>query len=283
YEVFIWDLEDSRLARRIGKLPERITSLAWSKAGWLAVAGGSPSQWGTVALVAPGEDVPRRYVCDHPETTLSVAFHPDGKQVVVGSGDRTMRFFETESGKETRVLRQHADWVQHVSFDTAGERVLSGSRDRTAKIVNTQTGEVETTFADHQSAITAATFVSSREILTMDLARRVHLWDSKSGKRRKSWTSGNEAKQELALWDGYAVVAGATTTPELRDLREGDIVRSLAGHRAAVQTLAVSPDGALLATGSLDGEVLIWRAGCEAYLQRIQPAPVVTSQAVTRH
>ena len=60
-----------------------------------------------------------------------------------------------------------------------------------------------------------------------------------------------------------------------------DIVRSLVGHRAAVQTLAVSPDGALLATGSLDGEVLIWRAGCETYLQRIQPAPVAVTRSMT--
>lgn len=281
YEVLIWDLEQSRVLRRIGKLPERITCLSWSRSGWLAVAGGSPSQWGTVALVAPGESAPTRYLCDLPETTLSVAFRPDGKQLVVGSGDRTMRFFETESGKETRVLRHHSDWVQHVSYDEDGSHVLSASRDRTAKVVNAGTGDVETTFADHEAAITAAAFLSARQVITMDLARKVHVWDRSSGKKRSTWMSANDTRQRLMLWEGYAIAAGATPSPEIRDAAKGGVIRSLVGHRAPVQTLATSPIGDLLATGSMDGEILLWRASCEAWLQRFSPAPVKTPSSVT--
>lgn len=90
YEVTIWNLDDGALVRRIGGLPERITSLAWHpKTKLLAVGGGSPAQWGTVALVDPAANFQVRLLCDLPEMALSVAFSPDGSRLAAGGGDRT--------------------------------------------------------------------------------------------------------------------------------------------------------------------------------------------------
>ncbi len=281
YEVLIWDLDQSRVVRRIGNLPERITSIAWERNGWLAVAGGAPAQWGTIALVAPGASAPDRYLCDLPETTLSVAFRPDGEQLVVGCGDRTVRVFEVKSGREERVHRHHVDWVQNVAYDEAGEHILTASRDRTARIVNARTGEVETTFTDHEAGITAGAFINSRQVITMDLGRKVHVWDRSSGKKRETWTSAAATRHRLVLWGSSVLVAGTSNSPELRDPLEGELIRTLSGHHAPVQTLAVAAGGDLLATGSMDGEVLLWRAGCETWLQRILLAPVDPPQIPT--
>src|SRR6185436_1855744 len=82
YELTIWNIEDGTLVSRIGGLPERITSIAWHpRLPLLAVAGGSPMQWGTVALADPTNLAADRYLCDLPEVALSVAFSPDGTRL----------------------------------------------------------------------------------------------------------------------------------------------------------------------------------------------------------
>ena len=132
YELLIWNVADATLAQRVGGLPERIHAIAWHPAEKIiAIAGGSPGQWGAVALLDGRAGFQVRFLCDLPEVALSVAFSPDGSRLLAGGGDRSVRLFEVPSGKQIRVWRQHADWVQVVQFSEDGKHFASGSRDRT--------------------------------------------------------------------------------------------------------------------------------------------------------
>jgi hypothetical protein len=69
--------------------------------------------------------------------------------------------------------------------------------------------------------------------------------------------------------DGRALItAGGDRAVRVWDLA-GRAVVQLEGHRNRVRTLALSPDGRTLASGSDDGTVLVWRTG---WPQR-RPAP----------
>ncbi|KAH8809515.1 hypothetical protein DL96DRAFT_1685746, partial [Flagelloscypha sp. PMI_526] len=49
-------------------------------------------------------------------TVRSVAYSPDGKRVVSGSSDKTVRIWDADSGKQLRKLDGHGDWVNSVNF-----------------------------------------------------------------------------------------------------------------------------------------------------------------------
>jgi WD40 repeat protein len=65
---------------------------------------------------------------------------------------------------------------------------------------------------------------------------------------------------QVAFIHGGRVLAGASTdqTIHLWDTRTWRLVGRLRGHGSAVTALAASPDGALLASGSMDGEVKLF-------------------------
>ena len=184
-EVTLWDPATGTLARRLGGMPERISALAWHpKRNLLAVAGGTPGQCGTVALVDVSHGYAIRFLCDLPEMVLSVAFDHDGTSLVVGCGDRTMRVFDVATGKQTRVLRQHADWVQAVAFNPKGTRLVSVSRDRTARVFDTATWELDATYEGHDTPVLAATFTFDGSRIFTASRSGGHVWHPEQANKR---------------------------------------------------------------------------------------------------
>jgi WD40 repeat protein len=47
----------------------------------------------------------------------------------------------------------------------------------------------------------------------------------------------------------------------------------MAGHQDVIQSLAVSPNQELIASGSADGTVCVWSAACGTWVQRFTASP----------
>jgi hypothetical protein len=65
----------------------------------------------------------------HTGPVLCAAISPDGKFLVSGGSDQTVRIWRTEDGKELRCLRGHSDRVCSVAFRPDAKAVYSGSAD----------------------------------------------------------------------------------------------------------------------------------------------------------
>src|SRR5436853_6539433 len=73
----------------------------------------------------------------HTEIVYAVAFSPDGKYVVTGSFDKTLKLWETATGKEIKTFggaTGHQNLVLSVAWSPNGRILASGSSDNTAKL-----------------------------------------------------------------------------------------------------------------------------------------------------
>jgi hypothetical protein len=61
----------------------------------------------------------------HDDSVLSVAFSFDGKRIISGSGDHTVRMWDAETGAELHVFRGHRDGACSVAFSHDGKRIVS--------------------------------------------------------------------------------------------------------------------------------------------------------------
>jgi WD40 repeat protein len=82
----------------------------------------------------------------HSGSVYSVAFSPDGHTVLSGSGDNTLKAWNTATGALLRIFEGHSDYVWSVAFSPDGTRVLSGSSDKTLKLWDVATGQLVRTF-----------------------------------------------------------------------------------------------------------------------------------------
>jgi WD40 repeat protein len=70
----------------------------------------------------------------HSDAIISLAFSPDGSQLVSGSKDRTVRLWSVASGKLLKTLEGHSKAVNCVAFHPNGKQVASCSADDTVRI-----------------------------------------------------------------------------------------------------------------------------------------------------
>jgi WD40 repeat protein len=233
-------------------LPERITALAWHpRLPLLAVAGGTPMQWGTVALVDATNLQPVRFLCDMPDTALSAAFSPHGERLAVAGADRTVRLFDSVSGRSRRLWKLHADWVETVAFNEEGDHLLTTSRDRTARVIDVSRNEVLASYTGHDTPLLGGVF-------TRDGKRA---WTFARGGVFQRWNTDNaERKNELhvevaALLSTPRGIVAIGTDRKLRRYEGEKLVDTWDGPDAYPTSAMVMPDGERIAIGGADGTV----------------------------
>lgn len=116
------------------------------------------------------------------------AFSHDGKSIVSGSEDCTIRVWDFETGDAVgQPMEGHTASVFCVAFSPDDRRIVSGSFDRTIRIWDAQTGDQLFIFEEHGGLITSVAFSSDgRRVVSSDLDRNVLIWDvdSSSNSRR---------------------------------------------------------------------------------------------------
>jgi WD40 repeat protein len=193
----------------------------------------------------------------HSAGVLSVAFSPDGKTIVTGSGDNTVKLWNLE-GKEIQTLKGHSANISRVAFSPDGKTIATASEDSMVKLWNLEGKEIQT-LKGHSAGVNSVAFSpDGKTIATGSWDNTVKLWNLE-GKEIQTLKGHSAGVNSVAFSpDGktIATVSGDNTV-KLWNL-EGKEIQTLKGHSAGVNSVAFSPDGKTIATGSLDNTVKLW-------------------------
>ena len=151
-----------------------------------------------------------------------LAFHPNGKKLATGSLGGSVAIWDLNSGTILKRLEGHTNMVVGLTFSPDGTRLASASWDQTAKVWDVATGMEITTFTGH-----------AKNALLVGIAF------SPDGKQ--VFSSGAD-RQLVRVWDAETGLQTGTFPDEGKD----------------VYGLALSPDGAILALGNQDGDIILW-------------------------
>ena len=161
---------------------------------------------------------------------FSIAFSPDGKWVVSGNSDQTVRMWNTETGELVHTLRGHSFQVYRVVFRPDGKTIIS----------------VSPALLDNKP------WLSQMEMIVRDAS------------------TGRQLDRTIAayadlLWGGVAFspdcqyfAAGGDKDPVIGDTTTGQCIHTLAGHSKTVYDCTFRPDGKVVATAGRDQTIRLW-------------------------
>ncbi|QSJ20886.1 WD40 repeat domain-containing protein [Nostoc sp. UHCC 0702] len=180
--ILFWDLMRRQVAIALSLDDTAAHSLAISRDGQTLITGSyrkikvwqNPLQIKTKNL----KDVePLHTLMGHSHIVGSLAMSADGKLLVSGSWDHTIKIWYLETGRLIRTLKGHTDRVYAIALCPDEQIIASGSADKTIKLWHLETGELLATFTGHNNIVTALAFTASGEMLVSgSLDKTIKIW-----------------------------------------------------------------------------------------------------------
>ena len=171
----------------------------------------------------------------HSQAVKAIAYSPNEEILATASDDKTIKLWNVKTKQEICTLFGHSHAVKSVAFSSDGKLLASGSWDKTVKLWDVKTEKEICTLRGHQLQVSAVAFspipCSGGILASASFDRTVRIWQV------------DQAFECLA---------------ELKNLRNDNFASTLSGHAWAVLTVAFSPNGKILATGSDDNTIKLW-------------------------
>ncbi len=220
-DVLLIDAATGKIVQTLTGAENPINAVAFSPdIHSVAAAEGMPSIVGHVRVWQIGGNEPRVFT-GHTDSIYALAFSPVENKLVTAGYDKLLILWDAAAGKEIHTLKHHTGAVFAVAFSPDGKTLVSAAADQTVKLWSVETGQRILTLTEATKGLNAVAFhPRGHEFASVGVDKMIRIYE----------------------WNG--------TTAKLK--------RSAFAHDAPILSLAYSPDGATLFTGSEDRRIKAW-------------------------
>jgi transducin (beta)-like 1 len=230
-----------------------IFSLKWNRSGNFLLSGSYDQTTIVWDVSGPNGQVVQQFN-DHEAPALDVDWKDD-TTFASCSTDKRVLICRVGVERPLRVYTGHLDEVNAVKWDPSGTLLASCSDDYTAKVWNVTTDSTEPMydFKSHKAEIyTVKWYVGHNDDCSFFNVFRLqphHFFQFRSPTGSGSMNPHKMKILATASFDGSV---------RLWSIDDGSCMRVFSRHRDSVYSVAFSPSGDFLASGSLAGQLYIW-------------------------
>ncbi len=220
----------------------------------------------------------------HRGIVTCVALSADGRRILSGSRDKTLRLWEPQSGKCLKVLKGHTSYVTSVSLCLQNHMAISGSWDKSLRIWNLETGDCVMTLTGHTGGVNSVAFSPDGRIAASASGdKTVRIWDLKSGHctRLLEGHVGVVNSVSISANGRLAISASWDKTLRIWDITTGVCLKVIPSNQGNITSVIVNADGLRAISSGSDETICVWdiTAGdCiktfKAHTKRIQTSPI---------
>ncbi|GAU14414.1 hypothetical protein TSUD_249540 [Trifolium subterraneum] len=189
--------------------------------------------------------------------------------IVTASRDKSIILYhltkdeKTYNGVPCRRLTGHSHFVQDVVLSSDGQFALSGSSDGELRLWYLNAGTTYSRFVGHtKEVLSVALSGDDRYIVSASRDRTIKLWNTLGECKYTIHNAHSDCVSCVRfspnIREPTIVSASWDSTVKIWNLKNCKLRNTLVGHSGYVNTLAVSPNGLLCASGGNDGVILMW-------------------------
>jgi len=211
----------------------------------------------------------------HGDWVTSLATTPeDGNLLLSSSRDKSVMVWQlTHSSSEDmsygyarRALRGHSHFVSDVVISSDGAFALSASWDSELRLWDIANGKCTRRFVGHDKDVLSVAFsADNRQIVSGSRDATIRLWNT-LGECKYKISGDSDGHTE---WVSCVRFSPSTSVPlivscgwdrlvKVWNLTNCKLRNNLIGHSGYLNTVCVSPDGSLAASGGKDNTAMLW-------------------------
>lgn len=242
-EVHIFDAGTAQLKQRLSGIPGAVIDVKFSPNGKTLA---SASYDGDLLLYDVATQKHLQTITEHFPLSFA-ALSPDGKMLAAGQLDRRLIFWDTSNGNQEQVFNTQVGLYTHYSPDG---KTLATAVNKEVRLIHVETGEYTKTLKT-QTYPGALAYSPDGRLIAVCSGQIIELLDIKNNKRLRTLPGHTGLIRKIAFSPDSANLtsAGWDNTVKVWDIHSGEKIVILE-HSDALLSIAYTPDGKTLATGS---------------------------------
>jgi WD40 repeat protein len=193
----------------------------------------------------------------------SVAYSHDGKYIVSGCVDHSVRIWDAATGAAIGVLTGHLGDVNEVSFSSDSHLILSCSNDSSVRLWPGSLPTRSRRFrrnTDPSSRLTCLAISTSGKLVASGASHIIQLWEASNGRVIRTLTGHSDRINSVAFSASEKIIVSGSEDSTIRfwDISTGSTVKSLNLNRARAIVTALSPDERVLVSGETSTLLSVW-------------------------
>jgi len=229
----------------------------------------------------------------HTGWVTQIATNPVYKNVLISaSRDKSIIIWNLDdggsvlTGKPVKSLHGHGHFVSDVVMSSDGQYALSGSWDKTLRLWDLNTGKTTRQFVSHTKDVLSVAFsADNRQIVSGSRDKKIKLWNTlaqckhtiEENQCHSDWVS--TVRFSPAATNPVIVSAGWDKVVKVWNLSTCRLKTNHIGHGGYINTVTVSPDGSLCASGGKDGNAMLWDLNEGKHLYTLNGNDVINALA----
>ena len=189
----------------------------------------------------------------HTDEVITVSFSSDGRSLVSGSDDRTVKLWDMQTGGAIKTFCGHTELVRSVSISVDNATIASGSFDETIRLWSTQTGECHCVIEQNGWVDLVKFSPTNPQHFLSHFENKIWQWDI-SGHQAGLTFDGYHAEFSP---DGTQFVSCSQGFIIIQNLSSGAVVAKFPEIDKNVEDSYFSPDSKTVAVAG-SGAVYIW-------------------------
>ncbi|HEY0463361.1 MAG TPA: WD40 repeat domain-containing protein, partial [Polyangiaceae bacterium] len=266
-QLSVWQAGPASIPRRL-ELGQAVSALAWSKDGSRLAAGGELG----ALLVYDSDSHSERRLAGHSGTVLGLALAEQGRYLASSGADRTVRSWDTQSGKQSETPTALGDVMSALAWSDDRRLMVLGGKDKSVRILDLRSGH-RALLRQHDEPVDLVAISGD--------ATRFGSYSRDTGLRL--WSLGADPSPDQLTERGNVLALGLGVDPDqllsaglgrngvcLWQLSTGTCGARLPVRLDRVRALAVSANGQRLALAGSGTQIFIWDLAQKIPIQVIE-------------